>query len=83
MSERVRVYLLIKGIIALNWLLGKFTLLLAQESVIALATLSKSANIIILDNICYLDDIYDGAENTRGSLSMWRNRISSEDFNAR
>lgn len=83
MSERVRVYLLIKGIIALNWLLGKFTLLLAQESVIALATLSKNAHIVILDNICYLDDIYDGDENTRSSLSTWRNRISSEDFNAR
>ena len=75
MLVRIRVLLLIRGIIALNWLLGKFTLLLAQESVIAMATLSNGDRIIIRDNYCHLDDVFDNEENTRDSLSTWHKRI--------
>jgi hypothetical protein len=83
MVVRIRVLLLIRGIIALNWLLGKFSLLLAQESVIALATLVNGKTIIIRDNYCHLDDIFDNEENTRESLSTWHKRVSIEDRNAR
>jgi hypothetical protein len=83
MVVRARVFLLIRGIIALNWLLGKLTLLLAQESVIAMATLVNGNTIIIRDNYCHLDDVFDNEENTRESLSTWHKRVYIEDNNAR
>lgn len=75
MVSRVRVLVLIKGIIALNWLLGKLTLILAQESIIKLAAAKFDNKIVILDDACYLDKCFDNDNNVRKSLNMWKHRI--------
>lgn len=40
-----------------------------------MATLVNGDTLIIRDNYCHLDDVFDNEENTRDSLSTWHKRI--------
>jgi hypothetical protein len=79
MVARIRIYLLVNTIIAMNWLLSKLVLLLASESVLGLAATVEDNHIVIKSNYCYLDDCFDDSGNGRQSLSMWKYRIKAED----
>lgn len=84
MVRRVRILLLVKSVIAVNWVLSKLTFLLAHESVMQLMKQYPNGEfddkkIIIRDQFCYLDDCFDDSGNGRQSLSMWQYRIKAED----
>lgn len=84
MVSRVRIFLLVRSIIGVNWILSKLAVLLAHESVMQLMEQYPEGQfddkkIIIRDQFCYLDDCFEESGNGRKSLSMWKYRIRAED----
>lgn len=79
MLVRIKLILLVKSIVAINWLLSQLTTALVKESIIQIADTNSPARLIFIDEKCYLDECYDEDVNGRASLSMWKYRIKADD----